>query len=88
MDEQQHTDNLFQITGLITDQLTDGDLAGVGLCISLGNDPRNMPQWEKAKALFTASDENGVPIIHDLAKEMFFHIYTARLITPMETENE
>ena len=79
MDEQQHADNVWKIAGLITDELTDDELAGVGLCINLGNDPRNLPQWEKVKALFTASDANGVPIIHDMAKEAFFNIWAARL---------
>ena len=66
---------LFVAINVTLDKLTSDEIAGLGLCLLLENDPRQLPAWNKMEPLFDARDADGRPVMHDLSKKVFFGIY-------------
>ncbi len=69
---------LFVVTTMTIEKLTDPELASLGLCMLLQNDPRDLYGWDKMEPLFVARDTEGVPVMHELSKKVFFQIYNKR----------
>lgn len=76
MAEQQMKQIMIAAANMVCDELTDSELAGVGMVGLLGSDPRAKRWYEKAKPLFT--EQNGTRM-HEVTREAVSRIIDARL---------
>lgn len=66
---------------VVVDELDDREFAALCLHVQLGMDPRGKPFYENTSAstLFTEEDQNGVPRVHEVTKEVLMPIALSRV---------
>lgn len=70
---------VFAAAKLTIDELSDDELVTMNLCAQHGNDPRKCIGYEKAKSLFTSEDANGMPVMHEMVKDILAQVVMERL---------
>lgn len=65
-------------TAMFVEKLEDHELASLVMTVSFGYDPRNLGCWDKANLLFTSSNANNIPVIHEDVKQVLFQIAKER----------
>ena len=70
---------VYQATEIVTDDLTDPELANLIMCLTIDNDPRTLACWNKVRPLFVAMNPDFTPSMHELTRNALNIIYSERL---------